>query len=53
MKGFLILLGTSAAGWTAWWLCEGLDVMIQYTVSVIASGFGFYYTRKLLVDLLG
>ncbi len=46
MKGVLVLIGTSAVGWAGWWLCDSLDVMIQYAVSVIASGVGYYYTKK-------
>ena len=53
MKGFLILLGTSALGWGGWWLCSEWGLMIQYTVSVIASGVGYYYTKKLVENLLG
>ncbi|MFP6855598.1 MAG: hypothetical protein VB980_07420 [Opitutales bacterium] len=53
MKGFLILLGTSGAGWMGWWLCQGTHLMIQYAVSVIGSGIGYYYTRKFVVHLLG
>ena len=53
MKGFLILLGTSALGWGGWWLCSEWGLMLQYTVSVIASGVGYYYTKKLVENLLG
>ena len=53
MKGFLILLGTSALGWGGWWLCSEWGLMSQYTVSVIASGVGYYYTKKLVENLLG
>ena len=53
MKGLLIMIGTSAAGWAGWWLCEGLDIMIQYSVSIIAAGVGYYYTRKFVENLLG
>ena len=53
MKGFLILLGTSGVGWIGWWLCEGTNLILQYVVSVIASGVGFYYTKKFVENLLG
>ena len=53
MKGFLILLGTSCVGWIGWWLCDGFDLMIKYLVSVIASGVGYYYTKKFVENLLG
>ena len=53
MKGLLLLIGTSAAGWIGWWLCEDTNLMIQYAVSVIASGVGYYYTKKLVEDVLG
>ncbi len=53
MKGLLHLIGTSAASWLGWWLCEGAHLMIQYAVSVIAAGVGFYFTRKFVEDVLG
>ena len=53
MKGFLLLIGTSAAGWIGWWLCEDTHLMIQYAVSVIASGVGYYYTKKFVEKVLG
>ena len=53
MKGFLVLLGTSAMGWVAWRLCSEWGLMVQYTVSVIASGVGYYYTKKFVENLLG
>ena len=53
MKGLLNLIGTSSAGWLGWWLCDGAHVMIQYGVSVIAAGVGFFYTRKFVENLLG
>ena len=53
MKGFLVLLGTSAMGWAAWKLASDWGLMIQYTVSVIASGVGYYYTKKFVENLLG
>ena len=53
MKGSLILLGTSALGWAGWKLSSEWGLMIQYTVSVIASGVGYYYTWKFVENLLG
>ncbi len=53
MKGFLVLLGTSAMGWAAWKLASDWGLMIQYVVSVIASGVGYYYTKKFVENLLG
>ena len=53
MKGILILIGTSAASWAGWWLCGGTHLMVQYAVSVIAAGVGFYYTRKFVENVLG
>ena len=53
MKGALVLIGTSAAGWLAWWACESLQLMAQYAVSVIASGVGYYYTKKFVERQLG
>jgi hypothetical protein len=53
MKGALVLIGTSAAGWLAWWACEPLHLMAQYAVSVIASGVSYYYTKKNVERLLG
>ena len=53
MKGALVLIGTSAAGWLAWWVCESLHLMVQYAVSVIASGVGYYCTKKFAENQLG
>ena len=53
MKGALVLIGTSAVGWLAWWACEPLQLMAQYAVSVIASGVGYYYTKKFAENQLG
>jgi membrane protein implicated in regulation of membrane protease activity len=53
MKGLLTMIGTSAAGWAGWWLCAGTHLMVQYSVSIIAAGVGYYYTRKFVENLLG
>jgi hypothetical protein len=53
MKGALVLIGTTAAGWLAWWVCGPLELMAQYPLSVIASGFGYYYTKKFAENHLG
>ena len=52
MKGFLILLGTSLTGWIGWRVCDETHILLQYAVSVIASGVGYYYTKKFVENLL-
>ncbi len=53
MKGALVLIGASAAGWLSWWACEPLHIMARYAVSVIASGVGYYYTKRFAENQLG
>ena len=53
MKGLLNLIGASAASWAGWWLCGGAHLMVKYSVSVIAAGVGYYYTRKFVENVLG
>jgi hypothetical protein len=52
MSILLAFVGATLAGALGWWLGAFIGPMSAYLVSTIASGFGFYYGRKLAAGLL-
>jgi hypothetical protein len=52
MATFLGLVGATLGGWAGAWLASGLGPIGVHLVATVASGFGFYYGRKLAANLL-
>ncbi len=52
MPTFLGLVGATLGGAVGWWLADGLGPIGANLASVIASGIGFYYGRKLAASLV-
>ena len=52
MKTILGLVGATLGGYAGWWLVAGSGPITIHLVSTLASGFGFFYGRKLAVSLL-
>jgi hypothetical protein len=48
MKGLLILILTSIGGWLGWWLGYHVGLFAALALSMIGTGAGLYYGRKLL-----
>jgi len=52
MKTLLGLLGAALGGYAGWWLVSGSGPITIHLVSTATSGLGFFFGRKLAVDLL-
>ena len=52
MKTLLGLVGATLAGYAGWWIVSGSGPITAHLVSTVASGFGFFYGRKLAVSLM-
>lgn len=52
MSTLLGFVGATLAGAIGWWIGESIGPMTAWIMSTLASGFGFYYGRKLAAGLL-
>ena len=52
MKTLLGLVGATLGGYAGWWLVAGSGPITAHLVSTVASGFGFFYGRRLAASLL-
>jgi len=52
MVTLLGLVGATLGGYAGWWLAAGFGPITGHLVSTVASGFGFFYGRKLAASLL-
>jgi hypothetical protein len=53
MRTFLVMLGSSLAGWIGWWLGAKEGLFTALVVSLIFSGVGLYYSRLWVQEYLG
>jgi hypothetical protein len=52
MSTILGLVGATLGGAAGWWLADGFGLLWANLASVIVSGLGFYYGRKLATTLV-
>ena len=53
MRGIIVLIGISIGGGVGWWLGSLIGFTTAIILSSIGSGFGLFYTRKILKDHMG
>ncbi len=52
MKGFLNFFGMSVGGWIGWALGAQVSIFTAFLVSMVGTGIGLYYTRRIIRNLL-
>jgi hypothetical protein len=52
MTKLLILVGSTIGGGIGWWLGDRLGMMTAFIVSMIGTGVGIYFGRR-VADMLG
>ena len=48
MKGLLAFIGMTVGGWVGWVLGARVSTFTAFTLSMIGTGAGLYYTRRLM-----
>jgi hypothetical protein len=48
MKRMIIMVGATAGGWLGWWLGGHVGIFMALVLSMIGTGAGLYFTRRLI-----
>ena len=48
MKKIIVIFGTVVGSWLGWWLGMHIGLMTAFILSMIGTGAGMYFSRRLI-----
>jgi uncharacterized membrane protein YeaQ/YmgE (transglycosylase-associated protein family) len=53
MKGLMGWIGATVGGWLGWWIGDHVGLFTAFIVSMVGTGAGLYFGRRIASHYLG